>query len=58
MYREETQSISMHYGLRSANVVSHNAQFSAVTKEQQAIHAMFDHGQSNPRYVAALDLVV
>ena len=40
----------MHYGVRSANVVSNNAQFSAAFKEQQAICGMFDHVQSN-RYV-------
>jgi hypothetical protein len=43
----------MHYGVRSANVVSNNAQFSAAFKEQQAICRMFDHVQSNQR-VAAL----
>ena len=32
----------MHYGVRSANVVSNNAQFSAF-KEQQAICGMLDH---------------
>jgi hypothetical protein len=42
-YRNETQSIRMHQGVHSANVVSHNAQFSAAIKEQQAIHGMFDH---------------
>jgi len=47
----------MHYGVRSANVVSHNAQFSAAFKEQQAIGGMSDHVQSN-RYVAALALVL
>ena len=47
----------MHYGVRSANVVSYNAQFSAAIKEQQAICGMFDHVQSN-RYVAALALVL
>jgi hypothetical protein len=40
----------MHYGVRSANVVSYNAQFSTAVKEQQAICGMFDHVQSN-RYV-------
>jgi hypothetical protein len=40
----------MHYGVRSANVVSNNAQFSAAFKEQQAICGMLDHVQSN-RYV-------
>ena len=40
----------MHYGVRSANVVSNNAQFSTAVKEQQAICGMFDHVQSN-RYV-------
>src|SRR4029078_12002491 len=57
-YRKKAQSARMYNGVRSGHVVGHNAQFSAVAKEQQAIHAMFDHGQSNPRYVAALDLVV
>jgi hypothetical protein len=47
----------VHYGVRSANVVSYNAQFSAAIKEQQAICGMFDHRQSNP-YVAALALVL
>jgi hypothetical protein len=43
----------MHQGVRLANVVSHNAQFSAAFEEQQAICGMFDHRQSNP-YIAAL----
>jgi hypothetical protein len=47
----------MHDGVRSANVVSYNAQFSAAIKEQEAICGMFDHLQSNP-YVAALALVL
>jgi len=47
----------MHYGVRPANVVSVNVQFSATIKEQQAICRMFDHRQSNP-YVAALALVL
>jgi len=38
----------MYYGVRSANVVSYNPQFSATIKEQQAICRMFDHRQSNP----------
>jgi hypothetical protein len=33
----------MHYGVRSANVVSYNAQFPTAIKEQQAICGMFDH---------------
>ena len=33
----------MHYCVRSANVVSYNAQFSPAIKEQQAIYGMFDH---------------
>ena len=48
VYRKKAQSICMHYGVRSANVVSYNAQFSATIKEQQAICRMFDHRQSNP----------
>ena len=41
----------MHYGVRSANVVSNNAaDFLAAFNEQQAICGMFDHVQSN-RYV-------
>jgi len=47
----------MYHAVRSANVVSYNAQFSATIKEQQAICRMFDHRQSNP-YVAALALVL
>jgi hypothetical protein len=47
----------MHYGVRSADVVSYNAQFSAAIKEQQAICGMFVHRQSDP-YVAALALVL
>jgi hypothetical protein len=57
VYRKKAQSICMHLGVRSANVVSYNAQFSATIKEQQAICGMFDHRQSNP-YVAALALVL
>jgi hypothetical protein len=48
----------MQLGVRSAKVVSYNAQFPATVKEQQAIYGMFDHGQSNPRKIAALDLVL
>jgi hypothetical protein len=33
----------MHYGVRSANVVSDNAQFSTAIKEQQTVCGMFDH---------------
>ena len=40
----------MHYGVRSANVVSNNAQFSAAVKEHQAICRMFDHVQSDRYY--------
>jgi hypothetical protein len=47
----------MHDGASSAYVVSHNGHFSPAIKEQQAIHGMFDHRQSNP-YVAALALVL
>jgi hypothetical protein len=47
VYRKEAQSIGMHYGVGSANVVSNNAQFSAAVKEQQAICWMFHHVQSN-----------
>jgi hypothetical protein len=43
VYRKKAQSICMHYGVRSANVVSYNAQFPATVKEQQAICGMFDH---------------
>ena len=57
VYRKKAQSICMHLGVRSANVVRYNAQFSATIKEQQAICRMFDHRQSNP-YVAALALVL
>jgi hypothetical protein len=56
-YRKKAQSICMHLGVRSANVVCYNAQFLAAFKEQQAICGMFDHRQSNP-YVAALALVL
>ena len=48
MYRKKAQSICMHLGVRSANVISYNAQFSPTIKEQQAIRRMFDHRQSNP----------
>ena len=47
----------MHYGARSANVVSYNAHFSTAIKEQQTVCGMFDHVHSN-RYVAALALVL
>jgi hypothetical protein len=56
-YRKKAQSICMHLGVRSADVVSCNAQFSATIKEQQSIGRMFDHRQSNP-YVAALALAL
>jgi hypothetical protein len=54
---KKAQSVCMHLGVRSANVVSLNAQFSATIKEQQANCRMFDHRQSNS-YVAALALVL
>jgi hypothetical protein len=38
----------MHSGACSAYVVRHNGNFSPAAKEQQAIHGMFDHRQSNP----------
>ena len=57
VYRKKAQSICMYYGVRLADIVSHNAQFSATIKKQQAICRMFDHRQSNP-YVAALALVL
>jgi hypothetical protein len=56
VYRKKAQSICMHPGIRSANVVSDNAQLSATIKEEQAVCRMFDHRQSNP-YVAARALV-
>jgi hypothetical protein len=43
VYRKKAQLICMHYGVRSANVVSYNAQFAAAFKEQQAICGMVDH---------------
>jgi hypothetical protein len=57
-YRKKAESICMHQGARSANVVSHNAYFLTATKEQQAIYRLLDHLQSNPRYVAALGLAL
>jgi hypothetical protein len=48
----------MHYGVRSANVVSYNAQFLAAFKEQQAICGMFNHVLHSNRSVAALALVL
>ena len=57
VYRKKAQSVCTHLGVRSAYVVSYNAQFSTTVKEQQAIRRMFDHRQSNP-YVAALALVL
>jgi hypothetical protein len=48
----------MHYGVRSANVVSYNAQFLAAFKEQQAICGMFDHVLHSNRSVAGLALVL
>ena len=50
VYRKKAQSICMHPGVRSANVVSDNAQLSATIKEEQADR------QSDP-YVAARALV-
>jgi hypothetical protein len=57
VYRKQAQSIRMHKGAGTAHVISHNAQFAAAFKEQQAICGMLDHMQSN-RYVAALALVL
>ena len=48
VYRNKAQSICMYLGVRSADVVSFNAQFSTTIKEQQAVRGMFDHRQSNP----------
>ena len=56
-YGKEAQPIGMYYGVRLADIVSHNAQFSATIKEQQALCRMLDHRQSNP-YVAALAVVL
>ena len=56
-YRKKAQSICMYSRVRLADIVSHNAQFSATIKEQQSLCRMFDHRQSNP-YVAALALVL
>ena len=57
VYRKKAQSICMHYGARLADIVSHNAQFSATIKKQQADCEMSDHLRSNP-YVAALAVVL
>ena len=46
--RKKAQSICMHLGVRSANVVSYDALFSTTIEEQQSFSAMFDHRQSNP----------
>jgi hypothetical protein len=43
VYRKKAESVCMHDCVRSANVVSDNAQFAAAFKEQQAICGMFDH---------------
>jgi hypothetical protein len=48
VYREKAKSICMYYGVRLADIVSHNAQFSATIKKQEAIYRMLDHRQSNP----------
>ena len=48
VYRKKAQSICMYYGVRLADIVSHNAQFSATIKKQEPIYRMFDHRQSNP----------
>ena len=58
VYRKKAQSICMHYGVRSANVVSYNAQFPTAIKEQQAICGMFDHVLHSGQSVAALALVL
>ena len=42
-YRKKTQSICMYSGVRLADIVSHNAQFSATFKEKQSLFIMFDH---------------
>ena len=42
-YREKAQSICVHLGARSADVVSFNAQFSTAIKEQQSFRVMFYH---------------
>ena len=48
----------MHSGIRSANVVSFNAQFSAAFEEQQASCGIFDHVLHSDRYAAALASVL
>ena len=48
VYRKKPQSICMHLGVRSADVVSYDAPFSTTIEEQRSFCRMFDHRQSNP----------
>jgi hypothetical protein len=43
----------MHLCIGSANVVSHNAQFSPALKKQQALHVISDHRQPKLRTIVA-----
>ena len=43
VYRNKAQSICMYLGVRSADVVSFNAQFSTTIKEQLSFCIMFYH---------------
>ena len=54
VYRKKAQSIYMYFRVRSADVVSYNANFPPTGKEQQAFGRMFDHRQSNRRIALAL----
>jgi hypothetical protein len=50
-YREKAQSICMHLGVCSGDVVSNNTQFPAMVAEQQPVYTIVSHRSSN-LYVA------
>ncbi len=59
IYRKKPESIRMHLGADLRNVVSDARMLLASpAEEQQAVHQLFDHLQSNLQYVAALALAL
>jgi hypothetical protein len=59
IYRKRPESIRINSGAGSGDVVSDTCvQLSAPAEEQQAVHRLSDHLQSNLQYVAALALAL
>jgi hypothetical protein len=59
IYRKKPESIRMHSGADLGNVVSDaRMHLSSPAEEQQAVHRLFDHLQSNLQDIAALALTL